>query len=236
MRRTGELASLEPKTSGEVLDEASLRAVCAAVAERLENADEAHRELTLEALQIEVTATHEEAVVEGVLPIDAPDFLITNRRLSPLNEHRHHCSETTKCAQSRSARWCSLEHDSGLCVLARPADVLLAVTRPMPSRIPAAGTVLSDPRSRERSRARQDHLDLVVRGALRVNSWSHGPASECERVATPELRDRCQCARTGGSGRSCRARAGPWGGDAGLRVCEGRSPDRPRRLRTTRTG
>lgn len=84
-----ELAALEPKALGEVLDESAVRAVCAAIAERLEHADEAHRDLTLEALQIEVTATNEEAIVEGVIPIDAPDFLITNRCLSPLNEHGH---------------------------------------------------------------------------------------------------------------------------------------------------
>ena len=42
---------------------------------------EAHRELALEALQIEITATRDEAVVEGVLPFDAPDLLLKNRCL-----------------------------------------------------------------------------------------------------------------------------------------------------------
>ena len=46
-------------------------------------------EFVLEALQISATATREEVTVEGVLPIEPPDFLINSLGLSPLNKHRH---------------------------------------------------------------------------------------------------------------------------------------------------
>lgn len=88
----GELAALEPRAHPQEFDGASLQATCAAIIDRLQHADAAQRELTLEALQIEVTATKEEAIVEGVLPFDEPDFFITERCLLPLNEHRHHRS------------------------------------------------------------------------------------------------------------------------------------------------
>jgi hypothetical protein len=71
------------------LDEGALRTACATVAKRLDDAGPEERERVLEALQVTVTATREEGTVEGVLPIEAPDFLINHLSLLPLNEHRH---------------------------------------------------------------------------------------------------------------------------------------------------
>ena len=71
------------------IDEAALRSACAMVAERLDGASAEDRERVLEALQVTVTATREEAIVEGVLPIEPSDFLIKEWVLSPLNKHRH---------------------------------------------------------------------------------------------------------------------------------------------------
>ena len=71
------------------VDGAALKRACASVARRLDDADEDRHEQVLEALQISVSATREEATVEGVLPIEPPDFLIKSWGLSPLNKHRH---------------------------------------------------------------------------------------------------------------------------------------------------
>ncbi|RJQ07831.1 MAG: recombinase family protein [Dehalococcoidia bacterium] len=87
---TAELASLKNVLRGEVaFDEAGLRRACASVAEHLAGASSDRQEQVLEALQIAVSATRTEAIVEGVLPIEPPDFLIKSWGLSPLNEHRH---------------------------------------------------------------------------------------------------------------------------------------------------
>ena len=56
-----------------------LRRACLAVRAWLEGADEPRRALALEALQLAITATHEEARVEGVLPIDPSAFSTEER-------------------------------------------------------------------------------------------------------------------------------------------------------------
>ena len=57
------------------IDQELLNRVCEAVAQWIENADESERTLALEALQIEVEATKQGAVVSGVLPVEAPEFI-----------------------------------------------------------------------------------------------------------------------------------------------------------------
>jgi hypothetical protein len=56
------------------VDEIGLRRACEAVAERLDRAGPEDHERVLEALQISARATREEVTVEGVLPIEEPDF------------------------------------------------------------------------------------------------------------------------------------------------------------------
>ena len=87
------------------IDEAALRSACAMVAERLDGASPEDRERVLEALQVTVTATREEAIVEGVLPIEPSDFLIKEWVLSPLNKHRHdHMHEAIVADRTEDAR------------------------------------------------------------------------------------------------------------------------------------
>jgi len=74
---------------GIAVDEVGLRDACASIAEYLDGASSNRQDQVLEALQISVSATRETATVEGVLPIDVPDFLIKKWSLSPLNKHRH---------------------------------------------------------------------------------------------------------------------------------------------------
>jgi hypothetical protein len=45
----------------------------------LDQADDAKRQLALEALQISVVATREQATVSGVIPLDVPEFFILQR-------------------------------------------------------------------------------------------------------------------------------------------------------------
>ncbi|RJQ12386.1 MAG: hypothetical protein C4558_01925, partial [Dehalococcoidia bacterium] len=66
------------------VDGAALKRAYAGVARRLDDADEDRHEQVLESLQISVSATREEATVEGVLPIEPPAFLIKSWGLSPL--------------------------------------------------------------------------------------------------------------------------------------------------------
>ena len=71
------------------LDQERLTSTCAAVAGWLKRADEAERALVLEALQIRVRATVEEARISGVLPVQLPSFLPgePTLELSDLMEH-----------------------------------------------------------------------------------------------------------------------------------------------------
>lgn len=80
------------------IDGDALRDVCASVAQHLDTADEHRHAQVLEALQIAVSATRTEAIVEGVLPIEPPDFLIKSLGLSPLHEHGHHDMHVTLVA------------------------------------------------------------------------------------------------------------------------------------------
>jgi len=48
---------------------------CQAVPRWLDQPDDAKKRITLEALQISVVATREQATVSGVLPLDLPTFL-----------------------------------------------------------------------------------------------------------------------------------------------------------------
>ena len=61
------------------IDEARLARTCQAVARWLDQADDARRRLALEALQISVVATREQATVSGVIPLDLPEFFILQR-------------------------------------------------------------------------------------------------------------------------------------------------------------
>jgi hypothetical protein len=45
----------------------------------LDEADESGRQLALEALQITITATPEQATVSGVLPVETEEFFILQR-------------------------------------------------------------------------------------------------------------------------------------------------------------
>ena len=58
------------------VDSERLKAICAAVASWLKRADEPDKALVLEALQIGVTATVDETMVSGVLPVELPSFLL----------------------------------------------------------------------------------------------------------------------------------------------------------------
>ena len=55
-------------------------------------------EIGLEALQVSVTATKEQATVEGMLPLDASEVPKDTVGLSPLNKHRHHDVDITVVA------------------------------------------------------------------------------------------------------------------------------------------
>ena len=65
------LRSLRPvlRAMPQSIDEARLARACQAVALWLEQADESRKRLALEALQISVVATREQATVSGVLPL-----------------------------------------------------------------------------------------------------------------------------------------------------------------------
>ena len=69
-----ELTALEPPAALEDFDQEALQTTCSAIADWIKRADQSQRELVLEALQVKVTATKEEAIVEGVLPFDELDF------------------------------------------------------------------------------------------------------------------------------------------------------------------
>jgi site-specific DNA recombinase len=68
-----------PRSQPVSLDEARLMRTCQAVARWLDQADEARKRLALEALQISVVATREQATVSGVIPLDLPEFFILPR-------------------------------------------------------------------------------------------------------------------------------------------------------------
>ncbi len=61
------------------IDEQLLARACRAVEGWLDRADESRRQLALEALQIAIVATREEATVSGVIPVDVPEFFISPR-------------------------------------------------------------------------------------------------------------------------------------------------------------
>ena len=63
--------------SAQPIDPAMLERACALVKGWLENADTERRMMALEALQVAVTATREEAEVTGVLPVEPPAFITT---------------------------------------------------------------------------------------------------------------------------------------------------------------
>jgi hypothetical protein len=73
---TEELEVLARPQQGSLnIDEAALRRACA---EHLDQAGPEDYKRVLEALDISATATPEEVTVEGLLPIETPDFLINN--------------------------------------------------------------------------------------------------------------------------------------------------------------
>jgi hypothetical protein len=78
-----------PKT--QLIEPAMLERACALVKSWLENADTERRMMALEALQVAVTATREEAEVTGVLPVEAPAF-ITKEQSSQCMSHASDCS------------------------------------------------------------------------------------------------------------------------------------------------
>ena len=57
------------------MDEALLNHACSVVPKWLEDADESEQILALEALQVAVEATKDSAVVSGILPVEAPEFI-----------------------------------------------------------------------------------------------------------------------------------------------------------------
>jgi hypothetical protein len=65
--------------AGRNIDQEMLTQVCASVAHWLEEADESEQILALEALQIAVETTNNLAVVSGVLPIEAPQFIVSEQ-------------------------------------------------------------------------------------------------------------------------------------------------------------
>ena len=72
--------------SARPIDPAMLERACALVKGWLENADTERRMMALEALQVAVTATREEAEVSGVLPVEPPAF-ITEKQSSRCTSH-----------------------------------------------------------------------------------------------------------------------------------------------------
>ncbi len=72
-------ATRPPKTR---LDQGLVEGACASVARWLDDAGEEDRALALEALQVAVTATRDEAVLQGVLPVDIGEPFITIERTS----------------------------------------------------------------------------------------------------------------------------------------------------------
>jgi len=75
------LRSLRPvlRAMPQSIDEARLARACQAVALWLEQADESRKRLALEALQISVVATREQATVSGMIPLDLAEFFILPR-------------------------------------------------------------------------------------------------------------------------------------------------------------
>jgi len=90
---------------GIAVDEVGLRDACASIAEHLDGASSNRQDQVLEALQISVSATRETATVEGVLPIDVPEFLIKKWSLSPLNKHRHDDMHEAVIANGAQDTW-----------------------------------------------------------------------------------------------------------------------------------
>ena len=68
-----------PRATPLSIDETRLVRTCQAVGRWLDQADEARKRLALEALQISVVATREQATVSGVISLDLPEFLILPR-------------------------------------------------------------------------------------------------------------------------------------------------------------
>ena len=75
--REEQLRALHPATNTNVprIDASMLEQACSAVAAWLDQAGDDDRVLALEALQIAIVATREEAELTGVLPIEAPEFI-----------------------------------------------------------------------------------------------------------------------------------------------------------------
>ncbi|MCI0896540.1 MAG: zinc ribbon domain-containing protein, partial [Chloroflexi bacterium] len=92
------------------IDPALLERVCAGVSEWLNQASETDRVLALEALQVNVEATKESAVINGVLPMEPPKFIDSEHtsRCSFNGESVHHVSR--RCSQvclPQSHQWTS---------------------------------------------------------------------------------------------------------------------------------
>jgi hypothetical protein len=68
--------------------------MCKGIADWLDWAGETERELALDALQVTVEATRDEATVSGVLPVVTPQFMVKKRssRRSSSGEYRHRLS------------------------------------------------------------------------------------------------------------------------------------------------
>jgi site-specific DNA recombinase len=64
------------------IDERTVRRVCAAIVDWLDGASDDDRALVLEALQVEVTATKDEATLQGVLPTEISQRFITIEQTS----------------------------------------------------------------------------------------------------------------------------------------------------------
>ena len=75
------LRSLRPalRVTPPPIDEARLTRTCQAIGRWLDQADETKKRLALEALQISVVATRDQATVSGVIPLDLPEFFILPR-------------------------------------------------------------------------------------------------------------------------------------------------------------
>jgi hypothetical protein len=68
-----------PASLPQAIDEGLLARACQAVEHWLDQADQSMRQLALEALQIAIVATREQATVSGVIPVEPPEFFILQR-------------------------------------------------------------------------------------------------------------------------------------------------------------
>ena len=61
------------------LNQMRLEHICKVIADWLDRAGKSERELALDALQVTVEATKDEATVSGVLPVDHPPFIMNKQ-------------------------------------------------------------------------------------------------------------------------------------------------------------